>query len=66
MLVVTRMAYLLGVLQVLSSSSSTGAATVVMVGPSSSGLGGAESPAKKAHPWSFLPVSSQYVHDAVR
>jgi hypothetical protein len=65
MLVVTGMTYLLGVLQVPPSSSAARAITAVMAGPSSSGFGGAEPPAKKAHPRSFLPVSSRYACDDV-
>jgi hypothetical protein len=65
MLVVMGMAYLLGVLLVPPSSRGAGAATTTMVGPSSSGFGGAEPPIMKARPWSCLPVSSRYAHDAV-
>jgi hypothetical protein len=48
---------LLRVLQVPSSSPITRASMVAMVGPSSSGSGGAEPLAKKARPWSFLLLS---------
>jgi hypothetical protein len=59
------LAHLLGVFQVPPSSSAIRFATAMMVGLSSLGSGGAEPPSKRAHPWSFLPVSSQCVHGVV-
>jgi hypothetical protein len=46
----------------MPSSLATEAIAAMMVGLSSSGTGGAKASSKKAHPWSFLLVSSQYVY----
>jgi hypothetical protein len=59
MLVVTRIIYLLEVLQVPPSSLDAGVTTAIIAGPSSSGSRSAEPPSRKARRWSFLQ-SSQY------
>jgi hypothetical protein len=59
-LVLMRMSHLLGVLQVPLFSPAAGAATTMMAGLSSSGAGDVEPLGWKAHPWSFLSVSSRY------
>jgi hypothetical protein len=64
-LVVIRIAHLLGVLQVPLSSSAGGVATTMMEGTSPLGFRGAEPPSKRARHWSFLPVSSWYAHGVV-
>jgi hypothetical protein len=58
--VVMGMSRLLRVLQVPPFSPAARVATTLMVGLSSSNVGGVELPAKEAHPWSFLPVFSRY------
>jgi hypothetical protein len=63
--VVMEIVHLLGVLLVPASSLATRVATAMMAGPSLSSSGGVEPPSKRSHPWSFLPVSSQYVHGVV-
>jgi hypothetical protein len=57
---VTGMSHLLGVLQVPLCLLTAGVATAMMAGLISSGVGDAEPSAKKACPWSLLPVSSRY------
>jgi hypothetical protein len=51
---------LLRVLLVPSLSLTTRAVASVMALPSSSGIRGAQPSSKRAHPWSFLSVSSEY------
>jgi hypothetical protein len=63
--VLMKTTHLFGVLQVMLSLPVTGVATDMMVGPSSLVSGGAEPPSKKVRPWSFLSMSSRYVHGVV-
>jgi hypothetical protein len=58
--VVTGIAHLLRVLLVPSSSSDAGAVAAMVAGLSLLGTRGVEPSSKKAHTWSFLPVSSWY------
>jgi hypothetical protein len=57
-------AHLPGPLRVPLPPLVAGAATSMAAGSSSLGGGGAEPPFKRAHPWSFLPLSSRYVRGA--
>jgi hypothetical protein len=61
-LVVIGITHLLGVLKVPTPSPAAEAVTSVMADPSLLGTGGVEPLFKMAHPWSFLSVSTQYVH----
>jgi hypothetical protein len=54
-------AYLPGAMQVPLPPLVAGAVASVTVGLSLLGGGGVEPPFKRAHPWSFLPSSSQYL-----
>jgi hypothetical protein len=56
------LAHLFGAQQVPLPPLVAGVVASVTAGPSSSGGGGAEPPLKRAHPWSFLPLSSWYTH----
>jgi hypothetical protein len=64
-LVVMRIAHLLGPLQVPLSLSAARVAAAMVVMPFLLGSGGAEPPSKRARPWSFLSVTSQYAHGVV-
>jgi hypothetical protein len=55
-IVAMRIIHLLGVLQVPSPSMTIMVVASMIVGSSSSGIGGAEPSSWRAHPWSFLPV----------
>jgi hypothetical protein len=61
-LVVTGTTHLLVVSQVPSSSLAARAIMSRVARPSTLGTRGAEPLSKKAHPWSFLLVSSWFVH----
>jgi nitroreductase len=61
----TKITHLFGVLHVPPSLLAARVTTVMMAGPSLSGSRGAEPSSKMARPWSFLWVSSRYVHDVV-
>jgi hypothetical protein len=63
MLVLTGMAYLLGALHAPCSTPTVVAPTAMMVGSSSSVFGGVLPLTKKAHPWSFFPMSTRYACD---
>jgi hypothetical protein len=64
--VVMRITHLLGPLQVPLSLLTARVAAAMVVTLFSLGSGGAGPPSKRACPWSFLSVTSQYVHGLVR